>query len=273
MLKELGFLAIAGAIGTICRYGLAGLVQRICGASFPWGTLTVNAVGCLLFGVVWTLAEERLVISGQVRFVALTGFMGAFTTFSTFAFETGEFLRDAEWFGSLSTDTTVSRKKQWSRRPRRCCSICSAARPSPGCGRSAAEHGRRQVRLRWLRATAALATTSQNRTLRNLNIAVVGRRGLLSFNRHRCGGGTYRLGPLKLHFFRGVCCFFGHPRCRFGKLAGDLLLIVCFHLCCALGAFGADPHPKQAARRQKQDAEQDHDDQNGHAGLTALARS
>ncbi len=85
---QLGWLCFAGAAGTLARYGLAGLMQRLLGESFPWGTLTVNALGCFLFGVVWMLAEDRLVISGQTRFVILTGFMGAFTTFSTFAFET-----------------------------------------------------------------------------------------------------------------------------------------------------------------------------------------
>jgi len=93
----MAWLALAGALGTLCRYGLAGLVQNICGESFPWGTLAANATGCLLFGVVWTLAEDHFLISGHTRFIVLTGFMGAFTTFSTFAFETGAFLRDAEW--------------------------------------------------------------------------------------------------------------------------------------------------------------------------------
>lgn len=64
---------------------------------FPWGTLVVNGLGCFLFGIVWALAEERLVISGETRLILLTGFMGAFTTFSTFAFETGAFVRDSEW--------------------------------------------------------------------------------------------------------------------------------------------------------------------------------
>lgn len=61
-------------------------------------------MGWFLFGLVWTLAEEPLIISGQTRFIVLTGFMGAFTTFSTFSFETGELLRDSEWllaFGNL----------------------------------------------------------------------------------------------------------------------------------------------------------------------------
>lgn len=97
MFKELGLLALAGAVGTLCRYGLSGLVQRFAGADFPWGTLAVNALGCLLFGFVWTLGEERLLISGQTRFIVLTGFMGAFTTFSTFAFETGAFVQESTW--------------------------------------------------------------------------------------------------------------------------------------------------------------------------------
>jgi CrcB protein len=97
LLKELGWLAMAGAAGTVSRYAIAGIVQKFSGAGFPWGTLVVNAVGCLLFGLIATLAEERLLISGQTRFIILTGFLGAFTTFSTFAFESGQLLRDAEW--------------------------------------------------------------------------------------------------------------------------------------------------------------------------------
>lgn len=97
MWQRLLWIALAGAVGTLSRYALSGLVQRVCGEKFPWGTLVVNGLGCFLFGLVWALAEERMVISGQTRFIVLTGFMGAFTTFSTFAFETGAFLRDSEW--------------------------------------------------------------------------------------------------------------------------------------------------------------------------------
>ncbi len=64
---------------------------------FPWGTLTVNLAGSFLFGLVWALATERSVISGDVRIIVLAGFMGAFTTFSTFMFETGELIKDSQW--------------------------------------------------------------------------------------------------------------------------------------------------------------------------------
>lgn len=97
MWQKLAWLAFAGALGTLLRFALTGFMQRVCGEKFPWGTLTVNCLGCFLFGFVWSLAEERLIISGQTRFIILTGFMGAFTTFSTFAFETSEQLRDSEW--------------------------------------------------------------------------------------------------------------------------------------------------------------------------------
>ncbi len=98
---RLVLLALAGAAGTLARYWLGGLVQRLTGEGFPWGTLVVNALGCLLFGFFWTLAEERMLISGQMRIVVLIGFMGAFTTFSTFAFETRQMLSETEWLRGL----------------------------------------------------------------------------------------------------------------------------------------------------------------------------
>jgi CrcB protein len=97
VLRDLVWLALAGAAGTLLRYPLAGVTQRMCGERFPWGTLAVNALGCFLFGLVWVMAEDRLLISGRARFLMLTGFMGAFTTFSTFAFETTQLLDDAQW--------------------------------------------------------------------------------------------------------------------------------------------------------------------------------
>jgi CrcB protein len=100
--NRLVLLAVAGAVGTLCRYWLGDLMQRLCGSSFPWGTLTINVLGCLLFGLVWTLADERMLISPQARIVILTGFMGAFTTFSTFAFESAQMLSDAEWLRAFA---------------------------------------------------------------------------------------------------------------------------------------------------------------------------
>lgn len=96
MLQKLFWLALAGACGTLARYGLAGAVHRWLGGVFPWGTAFVNILGCLLFGLIWAATGERTTISPEVRSVILIGFMGAFTTFSTFVSETGQLLSDAE---------------------------------------------------------------------------------------------------------------------------------------------------------------------------------
>ncbi len=95
--QKILWLALAGALGTLARYGLSGLVQRLTGISFPWGTLAVNVAGCFLFGLIWAVIEERHLLAPPLRPILLIGFMGAFTTFSSFAFETIELMRDAEW--------------------------------------------------------------------------------------------------------------------------------------------------------------------------------
>lgn len=110
MASQLAWVALAGAAGTLCRYGMASWVQRMAGAGFPWGTFSVNALGSFLFGFVWILAEDRFLISGQTRLILLTGFMGAFTTFSTFAFETEAMLREGQWlagFGNVAGQTVL----------------------------------------------------------------------------------------------------------------------------------------------------------------------
>jgi fluoride exporter len=96
-MQKLLLIAIAGGMGSLARYGLSGFVQWLDGTGFAWGTPVVNLLGCFMFGMIWTLAEERMMISGETRAIVLTGFMGAFTTFSTYIFETSELLRNAEY--------------------------------------------------------------------------------------------------------------------------------------------------------------------------------
>ncbi len=91
-------IAVAGAAGTMARYWLGSFVQRSAGMDFPWGTFAVNMAGAFLFGVVWALAEARFSHATLLRTALLTGFMGAFTTFSTFMFETSELLRASRYF-------------------------------------------------------------------------------------------------------------------------------------------------------------------------------
>ncbi|MDD5135248.1 MAG: fluoride efflux transporter CrcB [Phycisphaerae bacterium] len=97
MLQKIIYLALAGACGTLARYWLGGLVQRNISAEFPFGTAAVNIVGCLAFGLLWALIENRLALSGQARTIVFIGFFGAFTTFSSFAFETAQMLDDSQW--------------------------------------------------------------------------------------------------------------------------------------------------------------------------------
>jgi CrcB protein len=96
-MSKIVLIALAGAFGTLCRYWLSGLTYDVLGRDFPWGTWVVNILGCFLFGLVWIVAEERGLLSAQARILILTGFMGAFTTFSTFIFESGGLAGDAQW--------------------------------------------------------------------------------------------------------------------------------------------------------------------------------
>lgn len=98
MLQKILLISLAGVCGTLARYALSGLVQRNSGTLFPCGTLAVNVLGCLVAGLLWTLCESRLQISGTARTIFFVGFLGAFTTFSAFMLETGNMISDSEYF-------------------------------------------------------------------------------------------------------------------------------------------------------------------------------
>ncbi len=84
-----------GFLGALARYGLSGLVHRqVPLTTFPYGTLLVNFLGCLLIGVVAGYAESRQLFGLEVRMFVLIGVLGGFTTFSTFGYETFAMLRD-----------------------------------------------------------------------------------------------------------------------------------------------------------------------------------
>jgi CrcB protein len=86
----LQILAIAGggALGALGRFGLSSGVYRLLGRDFPWGTLAVNVLGSFLMGLLFVLFLDRLAGPPELRSAILVGFLGAFTTFSTFSMET-----------------------------------------------------------------------------------------------------------------------------------------------------------------------------------------
>ncbi|MGH7819483.1 MAG: fluoride efflux transporter CrcB [Candidatus Binatia bacterium] len=77
-----------GFFGSIGRYWLGGLVQRLGGAAFPYGTLAVNVVGSFLIGLVIVLSLERGLLNAPARLFLTVGICGGFTTMSTFSYET-----------------------------------------------------------------------------------------------------------------------------------------------------------------------------------------
>jgi CrcB protein len=96
MLKVL-LVGAGGFLGAILRYALGGWVHDMLNnASFPYGTLVVNAVGCLLIGFLSGLAESRAVFGPEARLFIFIGILGGFTTFSSFAYETFSLARDTQ---------------------------------------------------------------------------------------------------------------------------------------------------------------------------------
>jgi len=94
---RLTLIAIFGAIGTLARYGLQGVVQVRTGSAFPYGTLIVNLSGCFLLGLIGQFTMNRLVIPADWRVAIAVGFFGGYTTFSSFGWETAKMLEDGEW--------------------------------------------------------------------------------------------------------------------------------------------------------------------------------
>jgi len=88
-IRQILLVGLGGFVGSSLRFALGGLVHRGVPASlFPWGTLTVNVLGCLAIGFLGGLMEIRQVLGPSQRLFLLIGVLGGFTTFSSFAYET-----------------------------------------------------------------------------------------------------------------------------------------------------------------------------------------
>ena len=96
-IQEVLLVGTGGFVGASLRFLISGLVQRLDPlGTFPYGTLSVNVLGCLVIGVLGGLADARGVLGPTARLVVVLGVLGGFTTFSTFAYETLALLRDGE---------------------------------------------------------------------------------------------------------------------------------------------------------------------------------
>ena len=101
-------IGFGGFLGTIARFGLSGLVHRQLGDSFPYGTLVVNVLGCLMIGILMYFIEDRSMFGPTARLFLTIGLLGGFTTFSSFGYETVELLRDGDYrSAALSVSASV----------------------------------------------------------------------------------------------------------------------------------------------------------------------
>ena len=96
MFLKVSAVALGGSIGAITRYLVSTWAAERFGANFPYGTLFVNAAGCLMIGFFMTLTTERLIVSPYWRLIFAVGFLGGLTTFSSYSYETFQLLEDSE---------------------------------------------------------------------------------------------------------------------------------------------------------------------------------
>ena len=96
-MRSIFLIAIAGAAGAVSRYGVGMWAQRSLGTHFAFGTLTVNIIGCLLLGLVLELESQTQWVGNSMLLFLAVGYLGAFTTFSTFGFETLKFMQAGDY--------------------------------------------------------------------------------------------------------------------------------------------------------------------------------
>lgn len=105
---KLFLIGVGGAFGSVARYLLEGWVQRLATTGFPFGILAVNTLGSFLIGFALIVLEARGWLDSTLRLALVTGVLGGFTTYSSFNYQTLEFLRAGDWTrGLLNLTATV----------------------------------------------------------------------------------------------------------------------------------------------------------------------
>lgn len=94
-------VGIGSFLGGSLRYVVSTIMKNVCGQGFPWGTLTVNLLGCFVFGLIFTLFSKYSSISNPWYLLLTTGICGGFTTFSTFANESMQMLQNGNTGGFI----------------------------------------------------------------------------------------------------------------------------------------------------------------------------
>ena len=94
---QLVWIAIAGALGAVCRWGISRAGYALLGTGFAWGTLIANVLGCFLLGFLMYTSLNTDKIPETLRTALAIGFLGALTTFSTFSYETIGYIEDSAW--------------------------------------------------------------------------------------------------------------------------------------------------------------------------------
>ena len=107
MLKSILIVGAGSFLGGALRFLISTLMKGACTSSFPWGTLTVNLIGCLLIGVIYGLFARHSNVQHTMCLLLTTGFCGGFTTFSTFANEGVQMLQSGN-FGAFAAYSSLS---------------------------------------------------------------------------------------------------------------------------------------------------------------------